>query len=121
LPLFPPEEVWTLQTLTWHSVKTRFDTRNSSDGRLTLFAEGCRRYESLQPWHAHEPPIPCTERRRFRTGAGGLDGRRLLAIFRIELAAGSWKVGERSTQNLNISDQKGTISSSLFTPKNLRL
>jgi hypothetical protein len=52
-------------------------------------------------------------------GVGVLDSRRLLAIFRIELGAGSWKVGQRSAQDLNISDQKGTVSCSTFEPNNL--
>jgi hypothetical protein len=49
-------------------------------------------------------------------GAGVLDGRTLLAIFRIELGAGSWKIGERYALDLKIPDQKGIISCSMFEP-----
>ncbi len=44
--------------------------------------------------------VPCTERRRLKMCASVLEGRTLLAIFRIELGAGGWKVGEQSVEDL---------------------
>ena len=95
-----------MQTLTCHSVKNRLDTRNSLHGRVRLSAEGRRCDESLHRRHAEEPPTTGTERRRLRMGAAVPDGRRPLAIFRIQLGAGGWKVGERSAQNLITPGQK---------------
>jgi hypothetical protein len=85
---------------------------------VRLSAEG-RCDESLQTRHADEPPTALKRATPFQDVVAVLDDRRLLAIFRIEFGAGSWKVGERSAQDLNISDQKGTVSCSTFEPNNL--